>query len=302
MSVVLVVPDRFSPGLPKPSAGGERTMPLALALSDSFTTDAHLAAYYPGHESPRRINNEALGTRDDVVMVAAIFDVDGHDAPDIGAWFETERPKIQRVRDATGCFAYRTRGGYRLVSLLPEPIAITSDYDAAAWSRLYKGWLRALALTFHVEADSQCVDWNRLFRVPHGTRDPGGQPEQHETLGDPRDVGRWTIPSAIEPPPAPAQSAPRYAASGNVERRAMAYLERMPESVSGAYGHDAAWRAAVVLVRGFALDPVVALRILEGFNERCEPPWSPRELEHKIASAQKQARVPLGYLVDRRAS
>lgn len=298
MSVVLVVPDKFSPGLPNPSSGGERTMPLALALTDTFATDAHLSAYYPGHEEPRRINNEAIGARDGVVMLAAIFDVDGPDHKASPEWFEAERPKIQRVRDATGCFAYRTRGGYRLASLLPEPIAIASADDAAAWSRLYHGWRRSLGLTFQVEADPT-ADWNRLFRAPHATRDPGGTPEHLEVFGDPRDVGRWTIPCAIEPPAAPT---PRYAASSDLERSAIAYVDKMPESVTGAHGHDAAWRVAIVLVRGFALAPDIALRILVSFNARCKPPWSRRELTHKIHSAEKLARVPLGYLAARRAS
>ena len=71
--------------------------------------------------------------------------------------------------------------------------------------------------------------------------------------------------------------------------RARKYLERMPASVSGSGGHNAAFHAACVLVLGFGLNKSEALVLMSEFNHRCQPPWSERELEHKINSADKQA-------------
>lgn len=81
-------------------------------------------------------------------------------------------------------------------------------------------------------------------------------------------------------------------------RRATRYLEALPAAISGKGGHLATWRAALVLVRGFALPREVALDImLTSYNSRCSPPWSWGELEHKIYCAATDATVPLGYLL-----
>jgi hypothetical protein len=44
-------------------------------------------------------------------------------------------------------------------------------------------------------------------------------------------------------------------------------------------------RVATAAVRGFALDKASAREVLEPWNARCQPPWSARELEHKIDEA-----------------
>lgn len=79
--------------------------------------------------------------------------------------------------------------------------------------------------------------------------------------------------------------------------RALAYLEKLPSAISGAGGHDATWRATLALVRGFELPSAVALDLLRVFNLRCEPRWSDRELEHKVAQAAR-ATTRSGYLLD----
>lgn len=81
------------------------------------------------------------------------------------------------------------------------------------------------------------------------------------------------------------------------EKRILAYLAACPASVSGSGGHDAAFSAAVGLVRGFALPEDAALTwLLEHYNPRCEPPWREMDLRHKVKSAAKDGRRPLGYL------
>src|SRR6185503_13725715 len=60
------------------------------------------------------------------------------------------------------------------------------------------------------------------------------------------------------------------------------------------------YAAATALVHGFALAPDVAMRMLaERFNPRCEPPWSDRELRHKVDDAASKAHArPRGWLRD----
>ena len=79
-------------------------------------------------------------------------------------------------------------------------------------------------------------------------------------------------------------------------RRAIAYVGEMPPAVAGEGGHDACWRVALVLVRGFALPLAVAEIILDGYSRNCSPPWSERERAHKLACAQR-ANVADSYLV-----
>ena len=70
-------------------------------------------------------------------------------------------------------------------------------------------------------------------------------------------------------------------------RRARAYIARIPGAVSGANGHSATFHAACVLVKDFALSEADAFDVLSEWNSTCEPPWSDRELRHKIESALK---------------
>ena len=84
---------------------------------------------------------------------------------------------------------------------------------------------------------------------------------------------------------------------GDVVKRATAYLARMAPAIAGEGGHDATYRAAVKLVRGFGLDTRMAYDLLaREYNPRCRPPWSERELLHKVEDAV-HATSPLGHLL-----
>jgi putative DNA primase/helicase len=80
--------------------------------------------------------------------------------------------------------------------------------------------------------------------------------------------------------------------------RAMKYVAKMPAAISGSGGHDATWNVAQLLVRGFALTEVEAWPILTEFSDRCQPPWSEKELRHKLEDAQKNSRLASGYLLN----
>ena len=81
-------------------------------------------------------------------------------------------------------------------------------------------------------------------------------------------------------------------------RRASAYLATMPEAISGQGGHDACYAAACALVRGFGLDDGETFALLASeFNPKCKPPWSDKELRHKIKSAAVKSTRPHGYLL-----
>lgn len=80
--------------------------------------------------------------------------------------------------------------------------------------------------------------------------------------------------------------------------RARRYLAKCPESISGQGGHNALFRAAIALVKGFGFDQRTALDLLDrDFNPRCQPPWQQKDLERKVGHADTVAKKEDGYLL-----
>lgn len=104
----------------------------------------------------------------------------------------------------------------------------------------------------------------------------------------------WLLELLRPPAPPPAQ-----ASADRAYARATAYIARMPQAISGAGGHDSLWDVALACVRGFRLSESEALAlILSDYNPRCDPPWSEKEILHKVRDAEAHAQVPYGYLLD----
>jgi RecA-family ATPase len=81
--------------------------------------------------------------------------------------------------------------------------------------------------------------------------------------------------------------------------RAALWLAKVPPAVSGQNGHSTTYTAAVGLVHGFGLSSGDALNLLSEWNRSCQPPWSEKELLHKIAQAQsKHHSKPRGHLAE----
>ena len=88
--------------------------------------------------------------------------------------------------------------------------------------------------------------------------------------------------------------------ASDVTERAIAYLAACPPALSGQGGHNQTFAVTQALVHGFCLEPEAAMRLLqEHYNPRCEPPWSEKELWHKVDSAVKNpSDKPKGWLRD----
>lgn len=210
----------------KPDGKGLATYtPISEALTRSYRTDAHVAAYSTpsilrrldsGAIDPdvraRRDLDDAAKARieemlprllpDGVPMVLALLDIDGEmshaatggsgDVPAPDDWWIGELSKIEALRAAhPGIYCYRTRGGYRLVGVLSSPTILRSRTDAERWSTEYLGWVAYLRRMYGIVADPSCADWTRLYRAPHATRDEGGRPEMREAISDPHTIGTW---------------------------------------------------------------------------------------------------------------
>ena len=125
-----------------------------------------------------------------------------------------------------------------------------------------------------------------------------------------------TLPKAFHlKPKAAAATATPSASSGGVVRplpmlgsadavaRARAYLATCDAAIQGNGGSDKAIHAAHAVVVGFGLDDATALQLLESeYNPRCVPPWTQKELMHKIESARQSPQRPLGYLLTANAA
>ncbi len=96
----------------------------------------------------------------------------------------------------------------------------------------------------------------------------------------------------------PTSSAPIPAVESLETRlhRARRYIAKMPPAISEQGGHAALWAVALTVVRGFDVPIEHARPVLEEYSARCVPPWSARELEHKLEDASDADAEP-GYLL-----
>lgn len=109
--------------------------------------------------------------------------------------------------------------------------------------------------------------------------------------------GIWTVPDEakcepVKPTPQPAQ----IIQATPVLDRAWKYIQKIPPSISGSGGHNSAFTCACALVLGFNLSSADAKALFLRWNVGCQPPWSEKEIDHKISQAEKQ-QGERGYLL-----
>lgn len=195
---VTILRDKFARGWPKHEHGG-RAYPLTLgaALERTYTTDAHFAAY--ATPNGRRLTHEAIDAGVRVVLTAIVFDVDcaavhGTPEPAPESWRDQIRDRVVALASVHPApYFYQTRGGARIVYRQAEPTILRSQADARRWSQCYAVALAYLARRFGIEADAACDDWQRLYRLPHATRDRGASPEGWPTWGDAHAIGTLVV-------------------------------------------------------------------------------------------------------------
>lgn len=81
--------------------------------------------------------------------------------------------------------------------------------------------------------------------------------------------------------------------------RIQRYLDATPGAVSGNGGHNQTYFVACQLVNGFDLGEAAAYEWLCVYNQKCDPPWTERELMHKVGQALKATNhsKPRGHLI-----
>lgn len=197
---------------------------LAEALTDAFEPDAPNYRWYrdgrcyimqcePYQPNPRKMQGPRLAGEawevTPIVMQLLLTDVDASSKKepgfDIGAWWlaQTQVGGIPAFLEAhPGAFIACSRGGLRIYQVLDEPFVIDSAERAKEWKQRYIAWTRQLARfpwvdCAHGGAD-QLVDWTRLQRIPHDTRD--GVVQELPTIGDAQNVGTVKLPAPAPNP------------------------------------------------------------------------------------------------------
>jgi len=79
--------------------------------------------------------------------------------------------------------------------------------------------------------------------------------------------------------------------------RARQFVQSVQPAVSGCHGDLHTFRICCRVVRGFDLSDDEALSVMSDWNQRCQPPWSERELLTKVHNARRYGREPLGGLL-----
>jgi putative DNA primase/helicase len=94
---------------------------------------------------------------------------------------------------------------------------------------------------------------------------------------------------------------PADLSSTDIIGRARKYIDLMPPSVQGQRGSDALMAVCGKLAQGFGLDYHEAWPLVCEYNQRARPPWSDRELRHKLEDALARPAPngkPRGYLLE----
>lgn len=201
MNKIIVVPSRFHKGWAGP--GDAEVEALTLNTGDKafwetkYDTDALFVQYHtPGSDVQLRLTKaggeflrQNMPDATPIVCWLAI-DVDN---PGHAEWTPEAREAAISTLIALPEFEtagfYFTQRGYRLVWPLAKPLPF---YLYESYLAQFHEYLRSYGL----DPDPAAIDWTRLFRVPHGTREHYGL-QAHESLFDNMAPLTWEAPQPL---------------------------------------------------------------------------------------------------------
>ncbi len=178
----------------------------------------------------------------------------------------------------------------------PEHVHVfwrATAHDCATVERLQKH----LATRFRTDVAATAC--SQMTRLP-GYRNRKYDPSPLVTIAYRDAAGRLT-PDAFPVGPDPSPTVPLLTARNirgtDVLDRARRYLAHVEPAVAGQHGDLHTFRVCCRMVRGFGLSDADAFAVLREWNRHCDPPWSDRQLQDKIAGARRYGREPIGALV-----
>ena len=81
--------------------------------------------------------------------------------------------------------------------------------------------------------------------------------------------------------------------------RARRYAEKVEPAISGQGGHGQTLYFCCQVLNGFDLNEQQFRPLLDSYNQRCEPPWTTKELDHKVSEAlKKRSEKEPGWMFD----
>jgi hypothetical protein len=187
---VLVIAERDrATAWPSPGALKHTLMPVRDALMGAFDVEAHMALYTAEWEDGTpvlyRLKGEAIGRVRNLTVNYFHVDADApkavKEAGKVEVWKQEELPKYLAMHADMGAFIYHTINGFHTHALM-SPFAIEDEHDPARYSAMMRAQMDHIKRRYDIDADPKCVDWTRLHRLPHGTRQ--GQIQMLPFLGD----------------------------------------------------------------------------------------------------------------------
>ena len=139
-----------------------------------------------------------------------------------------------------------------------------------------------------------------------GRKDVDGSPVGCQSLLPPTDNRQWVIDPRdcplADPPewlvelivskflirrPPRVYVRPPGVTDVEVQQSAQAYALAAPPAVEGYEGDRQTWLVTLATVNGYDLSDDEALEVMRIYSSRCRPPWSDKQLRHKINSARR---------------
>jgi predicted P-loop ATPase len=209
------------------------------------------------------------------------------------AWDNLDVPIATQSRAALETFAAEIAAGSVMVRYWRPSAAdiFVSTFRAAGWSNdRIRSFLTPIAGYINLNAPSiDPAAWREALATPRLTERAEEKEKkrwERTHLNFISKMMAWLgFPIAAPEPRKPSRAPSR--GDRNLFARAGAYVAEMPEAISGSGGHPATFAVARKLVQDFGLNDSDAWAILLEYNARCKPPWSEKDLQHKLDSARK---------------
>lgn len=214
---------------------------------------------------------------------------------------EKEFSKTLAIIHTTWSHGFEKPVAARVLVALSRPVSV-SEYESITRYLANHVYNKPEALLLDTQALDGSRGWAwpsiRAEGAPYVFRSITGQPVDVEALLT--KARMWEAHTLAEQAKENEQKErERQARRGNggsldkVER-CRRYVATIDPAIDGAHGSIPTWKVAHTIVQKFELDGPEGWDILVEYNQRCQPPWSEKELRHKFEDAKKaKVRVPI---------
>lgn len=185
-------------------------------------------------------------------------------------------------------------GGLHVYWVLESPVRVVDEGQRARVKAISRGWQERLRAELRPYRLDSTFDLVRVLRIAGCRNHKYAQAVTTPLIVNSRryrlqDFARYL---EIERPQAVIGLGGMHPVSDQLRvARCRAYLEHVPDAISGSHGHDKTFRAACECVR-FGLSQADAMQVMTWFNDTKTPPgdkWTEAELAHKLQSALETA-------------